>query len=447
MSEIQINNTKNESLKKNYEILVPYSILDQRINDRVLQMQKSYKQNGFRDGKVPLDVIKNKFAVSIMTEESQKIVDDVSKKVVEENNLRLAVPPEIEIKVFEYKKDLAYNLILEILPKIPQFELKELDVIKKAVEVTDEHIDEAIEKISKQHKDWKRQDNSYRAQNHDAVDIDYVGKIDNVEFQGGAGKGYRLELGSKSFIDNFEEQLIGKKLGDQVLVKVTFPNEYHQKEYAGKEAVFDVKINHVLCGKNSKIDDEFVKNKLGLSDLGKLREFIKGQIDENYNNMSFTLYKKELFDFCNEYFDFPLPDCLIKQSFKSLWSSVEEELKTNPEKFANDQEEKEFRSKKENIARKMVRSGLILSEISQKNKISVNDNDVILEINKKASQFPGQEKQILQYYKNNSSLMQNIKEEVLENKIVDFIIKNSCSKIENISSEELEKKLKKIQES
>ena len=444
MSDIKIKNIVNKPLKKDYEILVPYSFIDKRINASVLKIQKNYKQKGFRDGKVPLDVIKNKFGNSIMAEESEKIINETSKKIVENDNLKIAISPKVDIKTFEFGKDFSYVVSMEIFPQVPDIDLQKIKLVKKEVEVTKSHIDSSIDKIVNNYKKWDKKDSNYKSKEGDAVNIDYVGKIKGKEFEGGSQKGHQLELGSKSFIDTFEKQLIGKKSGDKVLVKVKFPKDYHNKEYAEQAAEFDVNVNSVLCSTKPKIDDKFIKENFGLDNLEKLEEFTKNQVDSSYKNMSLVLFKKELFDFLDKKFKFALPDGLIEEQFKKIWASVEKELESNPKRFKNDKEREKYKIEKRNLSERMIRGGIILSDISQKNNIVVSNDELMIEINKKASQFPGQEKQIAEYYQKNPSAVQDIRGAILEDKVVNFIMDNASIKIKNVSSDALEKEVNKL---
>ena len=443
MYQFEIKNILDKKLKKDYQVVVPYPLINERIDAEVLNIRKNYKMKGFRNGQVPLEIIKQKYEGSIMADEAQKIINEVSQKIIKENDLKLALAPQIKVEVFELKKDLSYSVSMELFPIVPEIELEKLKLVKREVEIVKKDVDEAITKIIGNYKEWDKQEDSYKAKKSDSVNINYVGKIDDKEFDGGTAKDKQLELGSKSFIDDFEDQLIGKKAGDEVKVKVKFPKEYHSPEFAGKKAVFDVKINSVLKAKELKLDNEFVKEKFGVEDLSKFEEEIKKQIAIGYEASSINLFKKDLFEILNKKYDFELPEGLIEEQFKAIWAEIEEEIKKNPEKFKNEKEEKKAKSEKRELAEKMIRSGIILSNISQKNKITISNQDLIDEINKKASQFPGQEQMVAQYYQKNPQAVQEIRGFLLEEKVVDFIIGNSNVEIKNISFKDLEKELSK----
>ncbi len=443
MSQVEIKNILDKKLKKDYQILVPYSLLDEKIDKEVLEIQKTYKMKGFRAGQVPTNIIKQKYESSIMAEESQKIINETSKKIVEENNLRLALAPKIDIETFEPKKDFTYKVSMELFPEVPKIDLSKLKLAKKEVSISKKDIDEAIKKITSNHKEWDKQDNSTKAKKGNAVNIDYVGKIDDKEFDGGSAKGHQLELGSKNFIDNFEDQLVGKKAGDEVTVKVKFPKEYHSPNFAEKKAVFEVKVNSVLVNKELKLDDKFVKEKFGIDNLEKFEKEVEKQIATSYEATSRNLFKKDLFELLNKKFNFELPSGLVDEQLEKVWAGVEEELKQNPDKFKNDKEKKKAKEEKRKLSDKMVRSGIILSNISNESKITVTDNDIMAEVNKKAAQFPGQEEMVAQYYQKNPEAIQEIRGLLLEEKVVDYIIQKANVEIKKASLKDLEKELKK----
>ena len=445
MSKVNIENILDNDLKKDYNITIPYSMIEDRIDAEVLKIQKNYKMSGFRTGKVPTDIIKQKYESAIMAEESQKIINETSKNIIDEGKLKLALSPKVDVDIFEVKKDVKYKLTIELLPDLPKIDIKKIKLVKKEVEVAKSDIDDAIKRITASHKEWDKQEDKYKAKKSDAVNIDYVGKIDDKEFEGGSAKGHQLEIGSKSFIDDFEDQLIGKKAGDKVKVKVKFPKEYHSEQFAGKKAVFDVEVNSVLKAKEIDIDDKFVKEKFNLDSLGKLEEEIKQQISSGYESMSRNLLKRELFDLLNKKYNFEVTSGLVDEQLDRAWQEVENELKQNPDKFKNEKEKNKAKEEKRKECEKMVRSGLIFSSISQGNEISVDNNDIVAEVNKKAAQFPGQEKAVAQYYEKNPQAIQEIRGLLLEEKVVDYIIDNADIETKNTSLKDLEKSLKKAQ--
>lgn len=437
--EVAIKNTLNKKLKKGYNVVIPYKVVEERIDGYIEKVKGNFSLKGFRKGHVPPSIIKEKYGQSIMAEESDKIISENLKKIVKDNDLKLALSPKVDVGKFEFEKDIELNVVLELYPKIPDIELAKLKVVKKEAEIADGDLKEAKDKLLKFHRNWDIQEKSYVAKNGDAINIDYVGKIDDEEFEGGSAKGYQLELGSKSFIDNFEEQMEGCKSGDEKKIKVKFPKKYHNDKYAGKAAEFSVKVNDVLVAKEPEIDDKFVKSKFGLESLQKLEEVLKEQVENNYKSIGRSLFKKELFDFLNKKYNFDLPSGLVELQLDSLWKQTEEELKVNPEKFKNDKEKNKAKEKQREVAERMVRCGMIISKLAQDNKVEATDNDLNQEIGKILSQFPGQEQDFIEKIKGNREYIENLRASVIEEKTIDFIMSNEAISSKSVSVKDLEK--------
>lgn len=444
--EVQVKTIFDKKLKKDFQITVPYQLIEAKINNTATEIRKTLNLKGFRKGQVPLEIIKQKYGQSLMADESDKIVSEQVRKIIKDNNLKIALQPKIDLKVFEDKKDLQCVASIELFPDVPAIDFDKIKATKREVEITQTDIDEGINKLLKFYRTWDKQDDSYKAKLGDSVNIDYVGRIDKVEFEGGSAKGYQLELGSKSFIDDFEEQLTGKRAGAEVKVKVKFPKEYHSAEFAGKAAEFEVKINEVLTAKMPEITDEFIKNNFGLEGKAKLEEAIKKQLADSYDSNSKNMFKKELFDFLNKKYDFDLPEGLVEEQLKSLWAETEEELKTNPNKFKNDKEKEKARDEKRDIAKRMIRCGIILSELAQANKIEATSDDINKELGKILARFPNQEKIVLEFYQKNPGAVQQLKGSIIEEKSVDFILAKPSVEKKKISIKDFDKLWTKMNE-
>lgn len=445
--EPSVKKIQDKKLKKDFQITIPHALIDSRINDYIKKVQPNFSLKGFRKGMVPVAVIKEKYGQSILADEADKIISDTLRKIVKDGDLKLAMQPKIDIQSFEMNKDISLTAALELYPEVPQIELAKVKATKRDVEITQADVDEAVEKFLKFYRSWDKQDAGYKAKLGDSVKIDYVGKIDKKEFTGGSAQGYQLELGSKSFIDDFEEQLVGKKAGDEVKVKVKFPKEYHSAEHAGKAAEFEVKIHEVLTGKLPELTDEFIKNTFGLENKAKLEEALKSQVEGRYTGMARNLFKKELFDFLNKKYDFELPEGLVNQQLESLWNEVEEELKTNPDKFKNDKEKEKAKDKKREVAERMVRCGMIISDLAQKNKVEVTPEEINAEVGKILASFPPQQQEeIVKNLKQNHHLIDNLKGSLIEEKTIDFILNQPTLEKKKMSVKDFDKLWKKENE-
>lgn len=444
--EVSIKNIADNKLKKEYEITVPYKMVEAKIDENIAKIRVNLKLDGFRKGQVPEDVIKQKYGKSIMADESDKIVSETIKNLISENKFKPALPPKIDVKTFEENKDLEITAAIELYPEVPKIDLKKIKVAKRTPDVTAKDVDEAMEKLLGYYKNWEEKDDNYRAKKGDAVNIDYVGRIDGEEFEGGAAQGHQLEIGSKSFIDNFEDQLVGKRQDDESVVKVKFPKDYHNAEFAGKAAEFEVKVNKVLTVKAQEVNDDFVKKTFGIDSKGKLDDEVRNQVKGNYEDISRNLFKKDLFDYLNKKHTFELPEGLVEEQTNLLWADVEQELKANPDKFKNEKEQQKAKDKKSEMAQRMIRCGMILNELAQENKIEVTNEDVNQEISKILARYPGQDKQVLEYYQKNASAIQQLKGSIIEEKTIDYILNQDFIDSKKASLKDLDKAWKKANE-
>ena len=444
--DVIIKNTLDKKLKKDFQIVIPFSMIDKKIDENVSKIKGNLSLKGFRKGQVPDEVIKQKYGQSIMADEADKIISETLKKIVKDSNFKPALPPKIDIKAFESGKDIEFTASIELYPEVPEIELAKAKVIKREAEVSASDVDESLIELLKFYRTWEEQDAPCKAKTGDSVNIDYVGKIDKVEFEGGTAKGYQLELGSKNFIDNFEEQLVGKKAGEQVKVKVKFPKEYQKVEFAGKAAEFDVTINKILVGKLPEINDTFIKDTFGIESKAKLEEEVKKQVEGNYEQISRNLFKKEFFDFANKKYDFELPEGLVEEQLTKMWAETKEELKSNPDKFKNEKEKEKEKTKKREVSERMIRCGIILSEMAQKHKIEVTNDDINKELSKVLARFAGQEKAVMEYYQKNSAAVQQLKGSIIEEKTIDFILSQSAIEKKKISIKDLDKVWQKANE-
>lgn len=444
--EVQIKNTSDQKLKKEFQLVIPAKLIDSKTDEHIAKIKEKVNLKGFRKGMVPASVVKEKYGDSIAAEESDKIINETIQKIIKDNKLKLAITPKVDVKEFDPKKDIEVNAVMEIFPEVPKIDFKKIKLTKKEPKITDDDIQEALEKLTRYHKKWTAKEPNEKAKTGDAVKIDYVGAIDGEEFEGGSAKDYQLELGSKSFIDDFESQLTGKRAGDEVKVKVKFPKDYHNDNFASKAAVFQVKIHQVLKAEELIIDDKFVKENFKIDTKEKLLEELKKQIETNYQNITKNLFKKDLYDLLDKKFKFDLPEGLVQKQLDSLWQEVEAEIKSNPNKFKNDKEKNKAKEKKREIACRMILCGMILAEIANENKIEATNEDLNQQFGQILSRYPGQQKEILELYQKNPEAIQQIKGTIVEDKTIDFIIEQGSIDKKESSLKDLDKSWKKANE-
>ena len=382
---------------------------------------------------------KNKYSALILSETAENLVEKTINQIIDENKYNLISRPQIEVKVLEMDKDFEFKATLNLFPEIPEIKYEKIKLKKQKAEVNDEEINKAKDRILKNFAKWVEQDKEYQAKNGDKVKIDFLGKLNGEPFEGGKGENYDLELGSKSFIDTFEDQLLGKKAGDEVEVKVTFPKNYHSKKLAGQPAIFEVKVHSVSTAEKQDITDEFVKENLGLESIEKLNETITKELTSLYTKTTRNKLKEDIFEWLKKNVKVELPKKIVEEEFNRQWAQTEKDMKNNPNKFKDDKEKDKKKKEVEQNAEESIKLGLILSEIGKKNNIQVQEAEVIEEIRQRASAMPGQEQMIVDFYLKNKPALNQITGSLLEDKVIDFIASKANTEEVKLTPEELMK--------
>ena len=414
---------------------VPANEIDKHIEARLKEVGKTVKMQGFRPGKVPLDMLKKRYGRAIMGEVLESAVNDMTAKVLKERKLRLATQPKIEVQEYDEGKDLTYNMKLDVLPDFDVMDIKGLKIEKPVAKIEDKEIDETLSRISEHHKGSKKIDGDRATKKGDFVVMDFHGrtKDDGVEHEGMHAHGHKLELGSGQFIPGFEDQLVGKKAGDKVEVEVTFPENYGAKELAGRVAIFDVEIHEIHEPADVEIDDEFAKT-LGYDDLKALKEAVKYQLSNDYAQQTRLKMKRQLLDILDEGHDFAIPEAMAEAELEAITEQIEQERKNDPEGEELTEDEKEELVA---ISERRVRLGLVIAEIGTVNDIKVSDQELQRAVITEAQKFPGQEKMIFDYYQKNPQALENLRAPLFEDKVVDFIFDKSEITEKEVSVEEL----------
>lgn len=439
---MQVQETLSEGLKREYRITVPAQDLDSRINERLEEIKGKVKINGFRPGKVPAAHLKRVYGRSVFGEVLQDLMTEANRKIVDDNNIKLAMQPKVSLpeeeseveQVAEGKADLSYTVEIEILPEITIGDLKSITVEKPVADVEESEINETLERIATQNAVYEDKDGA--AVLKDKVTIDFVGSIDGVEFDGGKGEDHPLILGSGQFIPGFEEQLVGVKAGDKKDVKVSFPDDYRATDLAGKEAVFAVTVKKIEGAADVAIDDELAK-KLGMESLDKLKEAVSEQIGAGYTQASRQKMKRSLLDALDATHSFELPPTLVEQEFSQIWAQVEKELASGDEKTREGKSDDELKAEYRTISERRVRLGLLLAEIGEKNDIQVTNDEVTKAVVDRARQFPGQEQMVWEFYQKNPQALAELRAPIFEEKVVDYIVELANVTEKKVTKEEL----------
>ncbi len=425
---MQVTEILSEGLKRELKVVIAAGELDSRLNEKLDDIKDKVRINGFRPGKVPKNHLKKVYGPSIMSDVVQQTVVETSSKAISDRDERPAVQPDIKLpedqdtveKIIGGEHDLEYTMTFEILPKFELADPKTLEVERPVAEVDDGEVDDSLLRLRQQNVVYDVKDGE--AENGDRVTMDFVGKIDGEPFEGGAAEDAPIVIGQGGFIPGFEEGLIGAKAGEERVVKVTFPEQYQAAHLAGKDAEFDTKVKEVAASRVPEADDEFAKS-LGLESLDKLKELLKEQIAKEFTQASRRNAKDSLFEALDKAHSFELPPSLVDSEFENMWRDLTRRMEMNKKTFEDeDKSEEETREEYRTEAQRKVRLGLVLSEIGRINEIKVADEEVRRAILEQARQYPGQERQVVEFYKNNPNAELEVRMPIFEDKVVDFVL-------------------------
>jgi trigger factor len=442
---MQVTETLAEGLKHEFQISVPASDLDAKADARLVDLKDKVRLNGFRPGKVPVSHLKKVYGRSVMAETIDQTIRDTNSQIFTERGFRLATEPKITMPtegkavedILAGKSDLTYTVSIEVVPAIALADFKSFTVEKPVAEVTDSDVDEAIKRIADSNRTFAAKGEGAKAESGDRVTISFKGTIDGVPFDGGTGENIQVTIGSNSFIPGFEEQLIGIAQGETRTLKVSFPKNYASEKLAGQPAEFETTATLVEAPQDTKIDDEFAKA-LGLESLDKLKEAARERLAAEYAGTTRQRVKRKLLDRLDEAHRFEAPPSLVEEEFNLMWNSIKAEMESSGKTFA-DEETTEEAAKEEyhKIADRRVRLGLVLSEIGEKNKITVTDDEVSRAVIERARQMPGREKEVWDYYRSNANALAQLRAPIYEDKVVDFILELANVTEKKVTREDL----------
>ena len=442
---MQVTETLSEGLKRELKVVVPASDLEAKLVAKIDEIKGQIRINGFRPGKVPASHVRKVHGKALMGEIVQELIGETTKTTLDERSEKAAMQPRYNMtedeaeaeKIMDGKADLEFDIIYEVLPEIAVADVSDVEIERPVVDVEDSEVEERLMQLGESARPFEKKDG--KAEDGDRVLMSYLGKIDGEPFDGGADENAQLVLGSGQFIPGFEEQLIGTKEGDETVVKVAFPADYGAEALAGKDAEFDIVVKEIQAPGELVLDDDFA-TKLGIESLDKLKEVIKDQIVSQYGSLTRQRVKRQLLDKMDELHKFDVPPTLAEQEFENIWKQVTAEMNEAGKTFEDeDTTEDEAKAEYTAIAERRVRLGLVLSEIGEKNEIKVSDEDVQRGIMQRAQQFPGQERQVFEYYTQNAEALASIRAPIFEEKVVDYLLELVKVEDKTVTKEELEK--------
>ncbi|MDF0495654.1 trigger factor [Bradyrhizobium yuanmingense] len=444
---MQVTETLSEGLKHEFKISVPASDLDAKAGAKLVDLKDKVRINGFRPGKVPVSHLKKVYGRSVMAETIDQTIRDTNTQLFSERGFRLATEPKITMpteqkdveELLSGKTDLTYTVAIEVVPAIALADFKSFQVEKPVAEVTDADVDEAIKRIADSNRTYADKGEGAKAEQGDRVTINFTGRINGEVFEGGTGEGIQVLIGSNTFIPGFEEQLIGIGAGETRTLKVSFPKNYMNDKLAGQPAEFETTATLIEAPQDLAIDDEFAKS-LGLESLDKLKEAARERLTAEFATATRQRVKRALLDRLDEAHRFEAPPSLVDEEFSLMWNSVKAEMDSAGKTFA-DEDTTEDKAKEEyrKIADRRVRLGLVLSEIGEKNKITVTDDEVGRAVIERARSMPGREKEVWDFYRNNAQALAQLRAPIYEDKVVDFILELANVTEKKVSREDLYK--------
>ena len=440
---MNVTETNTEGLRRELKVVVGADELEQRLSSRLDELKGKARIKGFRPGHVPKDHLRKVYGRSVMAEVVQQAVTETSQQALSEREERPAFQPKVALpedeaeinQIFEGTGDLSYTLTFEVLPKVEVMDLSTISLERPVAPVSDKDIDEAIDRILATNQNYKPKDGA--AKKADRVTIDFVGKLDGEAFEGGTAEDAPITLGAGGFIPGFEEGLTGVKAGDEKVIEATFPENYPEAKLAGKAVTFEVKVKEVAAPETPTLDDDFAKS-LGVESVAQMRETVKARMEQDRALASRQKMKRALLDSLNEGHTFELPPTLVDNEFQAIWDQVTKDLE-HAKKTFEDEDTTEEKAKEEyrDIAARRVRLGLLLSEIGQRNEVTVSDEEVNKALIERIRQFPGQERQVYDFYRNTPQALAELRAPIYEDKVVDYIFELAKLTDKEVTLEEL----------
>ncbi|MDO5658377.1 MAG: trigger factor [Paracoccus sp. (in: a-proteobacteria)] len=443
---MQVKETQNEGLKRGYQMTLPAADLAATVEAKLKEAQPEVEMKGFRKGKVPMAMLKKQFGPRVMGDAMQDAIDGALREHLEKSGDRPAVQPQIEMVDGENWKegdDVVVNVSYETLPEIPEADLSGVKLERLVVKAEDAAVQEALESLAKNAVSYEDKKKNAKAAKDDQIVIDFKGSVDGELFEGGSAEDYPLVLGSGSFIPGFEDQLIGAKAGDEVEVKVTFPEDYGHPTLKGKDAVFATTVKAVKAAKPAELDDELAK-RFGAESLEKLKEQITERLEAEYQGASRAVLKRSLLDQLDDAVKFDLPEVLVNaeadQIAHQLWHEE------HPEEHGHNHDKIEPTDEHRKLAERRVRLGLLLAEIGRKAEIQVTDQEMTQAVMAQARNYPGQEREFFQFIQQNPQAQQQLRAPIFEDKVVDLIAEQAKVEEKTVTKEDLEKAVEALDE-
>lgn len=445
---MQVTETLSDGLKRGFTVVLPATDLESRRHQRLTNLGKTLNLPGFRPGRVPLPIVKQRFGTAVSAEVLEESVQEATQRVLTDRNLRPAQQPKIDMVTenpIAAAGDLEFRMELELLPDITLPDFSGIALTRYKADVASDKVDEVLQRLAKANRTLEPipaeelESRGHGAAEGEVATIDYAGKIDGTPFEGGTGTDTPVEIGGADFIPGFAEGIAGMKPEETRTINVTFPENYSKAELAGKAATFDITVKQVSRQVVPAIDDDLAK-KVGAEDLNKVRELVTERQQQEYDQVSRMRVKKGLLDQLTNVADFPVPPSIVEQEFEQIWRQLDSARKAGTEDEEDKgKDEETLRTEYRAIAERRVRLGLLLAEIARVNNISVTEQELNRALYERAMQYPGQEMQMLEFFRKYPELSNSVRGPLLEDKVVDFVLELAKVTDVTVTPDELEK--------
>lgn len=419
---MQVTQTAQEGLRHDLKIVVSADQIGSRVDARLAEIGKSVRIPGFRPGKTPVRILRQRYGHSVMGEVLEAVVQESSLQALKDQGLKPAMQPEIKVESFQPDHDLEYSLSVETLPSFEPMDPASLSLTRPVARVGDAEVDKALERLAESRMSFEPIKTKRMARQGDTVSIDFRGSVDGEEKPGMTGEDHKVEIGSGSLIPGFEDELVGMKPGEEKTFEITFPEDYGAAELAGRQAAFTVTLKALMKAVKAEIDDDLARQ-MGQEDLASMRTMVRDRLGEELRAMSRNRVKRELLDKLAEAHDFDVPARMVDAEFDGIWQAIERDREhghVDPEDEGKSDEE--LKADYRQIAERRVRLGLVLSEIGIRNGIQVSQEELGRAVLSEARRYPGQEQQVIEFYQNNREAVERLRAPLFEEKVVDFIL-------------------------
>jgi trigger factor len=433
---MQVTELSAEGLKREYKVVVEAAEIEGQVAHRLEELKGRIRMPGFRPGKVPLALLRKQYGRSVMGEVLEQAVNRGSQKAITDHELRPALRPRIEVTAFDEGADLEFTMAVEVLPEVPEVDLKQIELTRPVAEVTEETVAGALDRFARRFQEYEAPAEPRPSRTGDRVIIDFEGRVDGGAFEGGQAEDVPLVLGSGFMLPGFEEQLTGIEAGAEVTVETGFPESYPNADLAGKAATFAVKVKEVSEPKPLELSDDLAKGQ-GFDDLPALQGAIRDSIAKEYAQLARAKVKRALLDHLAENYRFQVPAGMVDLEFEAIWKQLKQEMERTGEALAEGQSEDELKAEYRAIAERRVRLGLILSDVGQKNELKVEQHELNTAIMDQARRYPGQEQKVFDFFRNNPSAVEHLRAPLYEDKVVDFILQMASVSERQVTPEEL----------